>query len=156
MKKNNSKKAFSLIEVLVFITILALFFVTAAAVVTASLRNMKINEHKILASHYAEELLEWFRGEKEADWHTFAFTSINGSLEEHPNDCFNFNYEVGEQISWTTRGCDLSLGGMFNRRAWFEPTDVTRDQIDVYIEVAWEELGNSYSIPLRSRFSIWE
>jgi prepilin-type N-terminal cleavage/methylation domain len=58
------KKSFTLIEVLIFVTILSLFFVAAAAVTIVSLRNLKVQEHKILATRYAEELLELAKREK--------------------------------------------------------------------------------------------
>ena len=51
------KNGFSLIEVLVFITIMSLVFVTAASVVAISLGNLKINEHKLVATRYGERLI---------------------------------------------------------------------------------------------------
>ncbi len=68
INNKNYKKSFSLIEVLIFVTILTLFFIVAAAVIITSLRDMKISEHKILATRYAEELMEWLRSDKEVDW----------------------------------------------------------------------------------------
>ena len=75
------KKSFTLIEVLIFVTILSLFFVVASAVTITSLQNLKVQEHKILATRYAEELLEWLRGEKEVDWNKF--------INYRGNYCFN-------------------------------------------------------------------
>ena len=156
MKKNTNKNAFSLIEVLIFVTILALFFVTAAAVVTASLRNMKINEHKIIASHYAEELLEWFRGEKETDWDVFITKKIsNSNNSEGSQICFNDQVLTSEPESLRTTACDYTLASLYNRGAWFVKNEA-KTQVDVYINVSWQELGQTFTVPLRSTFSIWE
>lgn len=155
MKKNTTKYAFSLIEVLVFVTILALFFISAAAVVTASLRNMKLNEHKIIASHCAEELLEWFRGEKETDWDVFITKKVNNANNSEDNQiCFNSQELISQPESFSTTDCDDSLDSLYNRGAWFIKKGTT--QVDVFIKVSWKELGNTYSVPLRSTFSIWE
>ncbi|MDO8498060.1 MAG: type II secretion system protein, partial [bacterium] len=67
-----SKSAFSLIEVLVFTSILSIFFVAAATVTTVSLRNLKISERKIIATRYMEDVASWLRAQKESDWNTFA------------------------------------------------------------------------------------
>lgn len=151
MINKTNKNAFSLIEVLVFVTILALFFVTAAAVVTASLRNMKINEHKIIASHYAEELLEWFRGEKETDWNNFVTSQITNFKQSDPY-CFN-----DQEISWlSVSSCQNTfLDSLYKRKAWFVITETTQN-VNVYINVSWQELGQTFTVPLRSTFSIWE
>ena len=41
----NQKDSFSLVELLVFVAILGIFFIMATSVVTVSLKNMKFNEH---------------------------------------------------------------------------------------------------------------
>lgn len=140
-----------MIEVLVFVTILALFFISAAAVVTASLRNMKINEHKIIASHYAEELLEWFRGEKETDWNNFVTSQITNFDEDDPY-CFN-----DQEISWLSVSfCQNTfLDSLYKRKAWFEKNEA-KTQVNVSINITWQELGQTFSVPLKSTFSIWE
>ena len=44
-------------------------------VTTFNLKNMKIQEHKILATRYAEEGVEWLKQEKEDDWQIFIHCS---------------------------------------------------------------------------------
>ncbi len=144
---------FSLIEVLVFVTILALFFVTASAVVTVSLRNMKINEHKILATRYGEEALEWLRGEKEEDWSTFVSDS---RFSSNPvTYCFN-------DLSWsspTPCNTDALTPAIFKREGILERLDCGDGfycKVIVTITVHWRELGTSYQVPLNTIFTIWE
>jgi len=157
---NSIKKqqAFSLIEVLVFVSILSMFFVLAAAVVTFSLRDMKINEHKIIATQYADELMEWLRSQKEVDWETFyTKADINGLVY-----CFN------EQVTSVTNITDLISGDcgavydgiegqspeIFKREATL--TTEGLDQVNVLVEVEWKELGNSYKVPIKSVLTLWE
>ncbi len=147
--KNNG---FSLVEVLVFVTILSIFFVVAATITTASLRNMKINEHKILATRYGEELLEWLRGEKEADWNNFVNrSSINGTTYCFPNSPIN---------NWpTTTGNCSSFNGLnpsIYKRELTLSTATGGNQVNIFINVSWQEGSDTYSVPINTVFTIWE
>lgn len=133
---------FTLIEVLVFISILALFFISAAAITISSLRFMQVNQHKILATRYAEEALEWLRAEKEEDWPTFQ-AAATGTY------CFN-------TLDWNTTGpCPNVFGSpsIFKREATFNSQG---SQITAVITVSWEEVGNHYQVPIRTVFAPWE
>jgi len=151
-----SISGFSLIEVLVFVSILTVFFIIAAAIMGTSLRNMKANEHKILATHYAEELQEWLKGQKEADWQEFLTNAGQKS-----GDCFN-----QAEIAWATADTACSFNGMvgsdgpkiFKRRVTFDPGSpaLTDTEVAVSIAVEWQDLGVGYSVPLNSVFTLWE
>jgi len=140
------KKSFTLIEVLIFVTILSLFFVVAAAVTIASLRNLKVQEHKILATRYAQELLEWLRGEKEADWNQFV--THNGTY------CFNSS----PITSWGSRGnCSgYGLNNLYKREVTLTVQGNPAYQVNVSITVLWQELGQTYQIPINTVFTVWE
>lgn len=145
---NTNKKSFTLIEVLIFVSILSIFLVTASGVTIASLNNLKIQEHKILAVRYAEELLEWLRGEKEADWSRF--TTYRGTY------CFNSS----PITSWpTTAGnCLVNsfLNNLYKREVNLTPQGNPTYQVNVSIIVSWQELGHTYQVPINSIFTIWE
>lgn len=139
--KSNLTKSFSLIEVLVFVAVIALFFVVASAGTVVTLRNMKTNEHKIIATRYAQELMEWLRNEKETDWNTFATNAVCTS-----NKCF---YD----LSWSG-SCNLScskVDGIYTRVADFQ--SLPSAKISVTVRVTWSELGNTYTVPIQSTFS---
>jgi len=151
-KKN---QAFSLIEVLVFISVFAVFFVVAIAAVTASLRNMKINEHKIIATRYAEELQEWLKSEKEIDWNIFS-TSRIGTY------CFNNPIPIS---SWPAAGAcgvnDFSgISGInpaiFKREMILTVTGNPVTQVDAVITVSWKEVNQTFNVTLNSVFNPWE
>jgi type II secretory pathway pseudopilin PulG len=144
-------EGFSLIEVLIFVTIFSLFFIIAIASLTSSLRDMKINEHKILAVKYAEELIEWIKAEKEIDWNQFISQRMN-------KYCFN------NQLSdnWPTIGECASYNGIsgvspliFKREAVLTYDD-SHYQVDVTVTVSWVDLEKTYSIPLNSTMTLWE
>lgn len=136
-------QAFSLIEVLVFTAILGFFFVFAASVAISIVRDMKINQHKILATRYASEFSEWLIGEKETNWDTFS--SYFSSGEEI---CF-------QTLAWSHDGrpCDL-IDSKYERFAEF--TKQGNDQITVVISVSWSDLGKNNLITISKSFKPWE
>ena len=142
-------QSFSLVEVLVFISILSLFFVLATYITIASLRNMKISEHKILATRYAEELLEWVRGQKETDWNNFVNNYSNNTY------CFPFS----PINTWPPSGSCVSYNGLnppIYKRELTLSTSNNGFQVNVFINVSWQELGNTYTVPINTVFSMWE
>ncbi|PIP15142.1 hypothetical protein COW98_01170 [Candidatus Roizmanbacteria bacterium CG22_combo_CG10-13_8_21_14_all_35_9] len=150
MKK---KKAFSLIEVLVFVTILTLFFIAAISVVTYLVSTLKTNEYKVIASHYAEEGLEWIRSQKEEDW--MEFVAKDTSAGNGTTYCL-------KTLNWATASsCNLSdlfgTPSIFKREAVIAKipgTPIT--QVDVQVAVSWQERGRSMSIPLKTVLKLWE
>ena len=150
MRKKN--KGFTLMEVLIFVSIISLFFVTAAAITVASLRNLKTQERKILATRYAQELLEWLKGEKEADWNLFT-TKASSSGTEY---CFN----VSPINTWPTSGTCSSYGldNLFKREASLTSQTLggVIQQVNVSITIEWREADQTYQVPLNSVFTTWE
>jgi len=144
-----NKNGFSLVEVLVFVSILSIFFVFASAVTVSSLRDMKFNEHKIMATHYSEELVEWLRAEKEDDWNVF--------ISHLGTYCFN-------SLNWSTSGGCTSLGltpAIYKRQALLEPvnTDCPTSfncQMDITIHTYWDDLGKSNDSSIKTAFFVWE
>jgi Tfp pilus assembly protein PilV len=144
----DSKKSvlsFTLIEVLIFVTILSVFFITALSVTVISLRNTQINEHKIMATKYAEELMEWLKSQKENGWKDF----YDQSDGQH---CFN-------TLVWPPSvpgNCGLTFisGTIFKRYATL--TKMSGNQVNIQVTVTWSEIGNTYSVPLETIVSVWE
>jgi type II secretory pathway pseudopilin PulG len=141
------KKSFTLIEVLIFVNILSLFFV--AAVTINSLQNLKVQEHKILATRYAEELLEWLRGEKEVDWNQFI--NYRGT--------YCFNSSPIPMSNWPASGnCPTGsfLNNLYKREVILNPQGSPPYQVNVSITVSWQELGQIYQVPINTVFTVWE
>ncbi len=144
------KKAFSLVEVLVFVTVLSLFFVAAMAVTTYSLRTMKSNQYKILAAHYAEEGLEWLRGQKEDDWSIFTTRDTAMGTTTYCISSLDFA-SPGEC------GTTYALGtpALFKREVILdnEPDSSNPDQVNITVSVDW--VGGD-TITLKTIFKLLE
>lgn len=137
------KNGFSLIEVLIFVTILSLFFVAASAVTSAIIRNMQISQHKLVASHYIDELNDWLYYQKTSSW--IDFSAKTGTY------CFN-------ELNWgNNNACNSELisNTIFKREAVF--TSPTDNVINATITITWPETGNvTYSINQQKQFSLNE
>jgi len=153
--KSNFDAGFSLIEVLVFVTIFGLFFVLAIAVTTASLRNMKVTERRIYAVRYAEEMIEWLRSEKEASWADFV--THTGTF------CFNKVLGNSWSLSLPTTGLCPTYTGIgslppviFKRDVVVSSSGSPVTQIIVKVTVSWQETNGVEKVEQNVRFSIWE
>lgn len=143
-------KGFSLMEVLVFITVLGLFFVAAMSVTTFNVKNMKIQEHKIIATRFAEEGTEWVRQEKEDDWSIFI---TQGSLAGKTY-CIN-------SLDWNTAsscGGTYPLGspGFFKRELLITNFGSPVNQVEATITVSWQDMGTVLSVPIKTVFKLLE
>jgi type II secretory pathway pseudopilin PulG len=153
MNKLLSKKSqagFSLMEVLVFTAILSMFFVATATIVTYMLRTAKINEHKILATRYAEEVLEWMRAERDIDWNAFSGRADSAGSTVY---CFN-----SEPPAWSAASCGYGLDSVFKRSATLTSFSASGYvyQVNVAIRVEWLEGGKLYTVPLNTTFAVLE
>ena len=150
MNINKTKKGFSLIEVLVFTSVLGLFFVAAISVTTFNLKNMKIQEHKILATRYAEEAVEWLREEKEDDWSVFITRGSGGGNTY----CLNSG-----SFDWTAGSCETcSLGTpvIFKRELIITNLGTPVDQVEGLVTVYWQDMGTILSVPIKTVFKLLE
>lgn len=150
VKFNKNRFGFSLIEVLVFISVLGLFFVAALSVTTFSLKNMKINEHKILATHYAEEGLEWIKSEKEGSWETFIIKDTSSGTGTPY--CLN-------SLDWTVGNCGTySLGtpATFKREAALTNSGAPTSQVNIEVVVSWIEGNQTMNVSIKTIVNLWE
>ncbi len=156
VKQRHQSQSFSLIEVIIFIGILSLFFVTGMVVVTASLRNMKVSEHKIVASQYVKQLMSWITVQKENDWVSF----VDNYTSASPGKTYCFNDET---IAWPVPNiaspcADFSLGSpaIFRREATLTSSGTPTSQVEINITIEWNDAGNTFSVPLNTVLSRWE
>ena len=95
--RSNLNKAFTLIEIMIFVSLLSMVLIVTVGYVTRLLMNMKVGEHKIYATFYVEEVSEWLISERFADWDGFqgrASFSATGTTY-----CLNDNLNLNNTIA---------------------------------------------------------
>ncbi len=146
MKKNS----FTLIEILVFTTIISIFFIAAMSVTVFFLKNIKTQQYKIIATHLLEEAVEWLKYEKESDWNIIASKDINnGSGTTY---CLN-------NLSWNQQGiCNQSFGSpsLFKRELIIKQLNNPVTKIELTITVSWNDVGGVNKITSKQILSIIE
>lgn len=144
------RKSFSLIEVIIFVSILSLFLISAASIITISLQQNTLQVEKLKARHHADQLLEWIKSEKDIDWQTFLTRAGNYTY------CFE-----NEALAWGTdvasgNDCTL-LNSLYKRYATFRTTGSGGSaQVDVVVTVEWMVGGSTYDTTLHTIFSQWD
>jgi len=150
-----SIQSFSLIEVIIFVGILGMFFVTGMIVVVYSLQTMKVNQHKLIATQYGEQLSAWLRAQKEADWNSFvSHASIVG---------ITYCFKDSPISDWPVSQGDCGVAdyvnvspNIFRRWAILTSDSSPPTRVTIEITVEWKEGGNTYSIPLATVVSRFE
>jgi len=148
--KSKINLGFTLIEVLIFVSLLSIIFITFAALTTVTIRWSKINEHKIIASHNIEEIREWLRGQKEADF--------TGFIGKEGSWCFNSHEYPAGYSNWVLSSdpsCDHSLDGIYKRTVVLANQDSDR-KVLVSLHIDWNEGTQYFTIDERTLFSLHE
>lgn len=146
----HANKSFTLIEVLIFVSILSLVFVTAATTTVYFLHSLKANEYKLIATRYSEELIEWLKAQKDIDWTLF-------TQKSDKTYCFN----TTPIVAWPSEGsCTLyNLDSLYYRQVTLQSIidgNGVLSQVSIAQKVQWLDSGNTYNIPINTRFSLWE
>lgn len=144
-----NKSGFTLLEVIVVIGILSVFLLSAVTVSIVSIRNLKNSENKILATRYAEGLIEWLRGEKEANWDIF----ITKGTPSGVTWCF------AEPLNWPASSGEClqnqKINNFFNRKAIMTYDD-NLERMNINATVTWDEGSESISIPINTIFEQYD
>ncbi len=137
---------FTLVEVLVFITILSGVFVTTLAIATQALRVSKTAEHRTLATHYADELSEWMLSESEEDWDVFVANRAPTTTNTY---CFN-QEPIGSWPSTSGACTAYTLNTIYKRDVVLTKTSIGSGQFQIQadITVTWTEGSNIYTVPV--------
>lgn len=158
MKKTkiNYASGFSLVETLIFTLLVSMIFLTLTTVITASLRDAKINEHKLLATRRAEELRDWLEGEKEKDWANFIAIDSGDA-----GQLFCVNSLPGDITLLETGPCQqYGLDSKYKRdlNVTKKPAACTSSctRALIEIDVEWRDGQNVYSVPNNTLFALWE
>ena len=167
----NKHNSFTLIEVLIFITILSVFFILAMTAVTVSLRTLKFNEHKIKASHYSRQLEDWLRAQREINWggNLCGSCSPANFTEYVTPECFDPGSVCSAKIfcfndlnitGWPSEGScpDFGLNTFYKREAEFSsnPENGYISQVSAVIRTSWQEFGQLKSVVTNTAFSLPE
>ncbi len=158
-------KAFTLIEVVIFIAISSIILITIVSLSISIIRQTTTSHHKLYAARYADELAEWLRIQKEISWQDF-YTRAQFSRPAETILCAN-----GDIGLTSTLISDLTLGlcpeyngitspnpgpKIFKRTITFQPQAVADNKKSVKgtVRVEWQEANNTlYFVQVETLFA---
>ncbi|QQS43577.1 hypothetical protein IPM65_05505 [Candidatus Roizmanbacteria bacterium] len=153
------KEAFSLIEVIVFMTLVSIVLISAVGFTMRLVHNMSYNQHKLYATHYVQDLKEWLDGEREADWQAFqSYSSQAGTTY-----CANNALAITDTLaSLSTGTCPFTGVGTQDPRVFRRTLILTKDvagtatRVTALLEVAWMEDGVQQTESITTVYSLWQ
>lgn len=140
------EKGQSLFEVVLALAVAALIIVAIITLATISIRNASFSRNQSLATRYAQEAIEWLRGQRDEDWDAFAARALT------PLWCL-------KSLSWTDTvigGCgssDFISDTIFKREISF--TFLNASNIDTGVKVFWEDAQGLHETKTVTTFSDW-
>ncbi len=153
-----SQAGVTLLEALIFMTILSVIMLAIVYATTISLKRTQFNQHKIFATRYMEEAQEWVRGEKEVNWTIFlnrapgtycmnddiSTCSEAGTCWSEPTACEATDYSLG------------STGGIQNGYSRSIVLTSTGSSVGAVTTVSWKDGPNIFNVTSNTSFSRWE
>ena len=142
-----------MIEVLAFTLLVSIIFIGLTRIVVLSMRSSKLAQNTVLATHFAEELQEWVRGEKEEDWNQLV---VKAATSPGLLYCVNsIPASISDLNSGSGCGSSFGLANLFKRELTLtKNSDGT--QITAKIVVSWMENNIIVTVPVSTILSIWE
>ena len=154
--KRIANKGFTLIEVLVFVSITSLLLLAAVNITAISISRLKAEQYKVLGNYFMDSLFEWLAGEKERDWTNFYSKASSDGITY----CFN-QLDIDWPSSAGGCGDEFSLGvsEIFNGKNIFQReatlTTVGED-VKATIVVRWKYKGSTREVKGVRTFSFIE
>ncbi len=146
MRKNNSGQSF--IELIAALLIVSMSLLALVSLVIRSLANTTFARNKTLATSYAQQSLEWLRGERDADWQTF-YGRTNGSW------CIvTLSWNTGGSHSGACGTNDVIPATPFRRTITF--TRVNTSTVNATSTVTWSDGNGSHQSVATTTFTNWK
>jgi Tfp pilus assembly protein PilV len=141
------EKGQSLFEVVLALAVAALIIIAIVVLATISIRNASFSRNQSLTTRYAQEAIEWLRGQRDEGWDAFYDRAFTTSLW-----CL-------KSLSWT----DAIIGGcgssgfisdtIFKREISFTILDTST--IDTEVKVYWEDAQGLHETKTLTTFTDW-
>ena len=162
-------KGQSLFEVIFALSIAAVILTSVVSLATISIKNSDYSANKTMATKYAQEAIEWLRGQRDAKW---SDPTNNGFLERAAAN--NGTYCL-DSLGWTNTGnCAsdefISVNDLYLRQVVLTcyqinaspPPDFnavacgsTTDNIQAEVSVSWTDGSGTHSVQSTARFTHW-
>lgn len=135
----------SLIEVMVAVSISMVVLVGLLSITSLGLTNSELSRNKTRGNEYAQEAVEWLRGQRDANWNTF-YTRAPGTY------CLN-------TLAWQSGACSAGTVindqyDLFTRQITLTPNGI--DRVTVVVTVRFPSGERTELVQLNSTLTKWK
>lgn len=152
----------SLFEVVIALAVISLLLVGLINVTTISVRNSSFSRNNTLANRYAQEAVEWFRGERDFNWVTFLAhaTASNAHANTYCLDSLGWSDTgacVNEPIPTTPFTRQALFACYTNNGTVFVPAcNVGNiDTVEITVTVSWSDGQGAHNVTLPVQLTDW-
>ena len=145
---DRKKSGFTLIEVIVFVSVFSVALVSLIASVIYSSLLLKDARHRIVATRSSEELSEWLKFQREYEGFDFVAGKITNDSTTY---CFN-----NTDFNWTeSTACEnYSLLDFYKREVVLSfPNSPDLSKIKVVVATSWQALKTEKSVDITLNFN---
>lgn len=147
----NKQAGFSLVEILVFISVLTVALVALIGSVAYSMIVLDNARYQLFATRYSEELAEWFKYQRETEGYDFIAT--NSSVEGSPY-CFN-EEDINDTWPASAACTDYALDNFFKREATLVLDDINK-KIVVEVITSYYLLNKEREVTIEFNFNNYD
>ena len=140
------KKGQSLFEVVIAVGVIGIIIAGVVSLAASSIRNSTFTRNNSLATRYAQEAIEWMRGERDADWVIFrSYAEVAGNMY-----CL-------DTLSWAdARSCNSGeyiSGTILTRKVIF--SSITPTAVSADVSVLWTDSQGTHQVATSTIFTDW-
>jgi type II secretory pathway pseudopilin PulG len=148
-KQYSKRRGFSLIEVIVFVSVLSVALISLIASVSYSSLLLINAQHKVVATRYNEEVAEWLKYQREY----YGYAALEGHIVGgNPTTyCFNSSLELVWPELVNIGACpDFALENFYKRELRLS---VEASEITAQIVTSWQTLGQEKEVQIVSKYN---
>jgi len=158
------KNGFSIIEIMIFVSLISMVLVAATGYTRQLLQTMHYNQNKMLATRDIDDVIEWLNQEREIDWQNFQSKAMTAP---GANYCMNATIGLSAPITALVitnpiSNCGFTRtvsGRSFKRIVNLQKNTantVTANIVTATITVSWVEGTQPLSETVQKTYSLWQ
>lgn len=159
--KYSSPNGFSILEVIIFTTLISIALVASAGFTTQLLRNMSFNQNKIMATYFVESISEFLNWHRLDDWIVFEARAGTGAGFIYCYTAANYlNASFDQAAVASINNCPYeTMAGFptpFRGTIVMQKTSNQANGVTARIEVSWFQDGVVQSQSIDRSYSVWQ
>ena len=167
MNNKNRKNGFTMIEIIAALFVVSVGIMGVFSLVSQTISYISIISSRLTAIYLSQEGMEIIRNIRDSNFLKINKGEVVSWDDGLPNDSEYYNFDYRSQIIPDTVNCSgnnyldiidndfykCSDSGKFRRKV--QITKIGDDEMDILIEVSWQERGRSHQVVVQESLYQW-